>query len=794
MRSTATTGEATPAEDVEKRLRKCLVLFTEKYYPDMAKMLQTCAEMLEHSKENPKKPETIIKTSPEKPEAVTEKEPQKPAIKLLSAKGDLTPKQTVTSPPSNPNNSSKDDHLKNCLLDLARKYHPDLAKCIDNCVEEKNQAQPEVTSVDHKVKSPILSPTPEPIADSEERKQVNDRLFKVADFYHPSFANILQNRNSSTASSPSPEDPFKKQQLQNRSPQLADKYHPDLTKSIGEYAEKIKEAQFIAEHIQQGNSRKMPISMPKNQPDEPFLSHSESKAYDEDQDLKVPFVRFADNHHPEFPSSINRFPTELTQPQGQLQVAEPTILPPASAQPMNMSLKSNERDVIIQKESERQSYLHPTAEQYHPKLTKIIVKCVEKQESSQDELIKPLFQHMEQIKRSPVVEDAKKGVQLQECLQRFTEKYQPELGTCMAKCVDKFDQLSNKGASPVQHSLDCSGKDLDLCLLDFAKQNHPELAKCLGACMEKVEQGQGRKASSASADSQEMEKEKKLPQNHLLQSIKINQPELAKLTVEHLDNENNLNANQGASTEVEKNEIGREKELLQQCLIQLTKLRQPDLREPIEKDLEEHRRTDIKLLGTPQKQLPNVSEPVSTEKTLESSKDSLNGAATETSNMTALEPIKESLEKIAEELYPGLILSMGQCVALGEDSTVELASPESTPHKMRIYLDGMENLAKVSVVQPDNQEARKEEVIIETPMSAIAKELSPVDVEFIMERQSAATSPEAKRRDLLNSVIVILKHIWPELMECLHREVMNEPSDVEQSYVNKEMPLNHSTG
>ncbi|VDN98248.1 unnamed protein product [Rodentolepis nana] len=773
MRSTTTAGEAIPAEDVEKRLRKCLVLFTEKYYPDMAKMLQTCAEMLEQSKENSRKPETVPKTLIEKPESVTGKEPLKPATKLERVKEDLTPKLPVASSLNNRSNSSKDDHLKNCLLDLARKYHPDLAKCIDNCVEERNQMQP-LPSVDPTVKSPLLSHTSEPMPVSEERKQTNNHLVRGPELYHPSYANGLHSRNSLPASCPSPEGPFKRRQLQNRLLQFPDKYRPDLTKSNGEYAEKPEELQFTSEPITQRNSKQTSLIMPKSPPAEFFLPHSQSKFYDTEQDLKVPLVRFAENHYPEFTCSINRYPTELRQPQGQTQPAEPTTLPTASTQPMEISLRSNGREVIAQRESERQTYMHPIAEQYHPKLTKIIVKCVDKHESSENEPFKPLFQDMEPMKRSPMVEDAKKGVQLYECLLRFTEKYQPELGVCIAKCVEKLDQLSNKRASFVQPPVDSGGKDLDLCLLEFAKQNHPELARCLGACMEKVEQSQGRKISSTSSDLHEIEKEKKLLQNYILQLTKIYQPELAKLMIEYLENENNLNADHGTLPVVEKHENGKERELLQQCLLQLTKLRQPDLGE-----LEEQRRTDIEHCGTAPRQLSNVSEPFATEKALESTNDSLKYAATEIGNLTALGPIKESLEKIAEELYPDLVLPMGQCVALGEDSNVELASPESTQHKMRIYLDGMENLAKVSVLQTDCQETRKEEVIIETPMSAIAKELSPVDVEFIMERQSAATSPEAKRRDLLNSVIVILKHIWPELMECLRREVMDEPSEVE---------------
>ncbi|KAM3181240.1 hypothetical protein ACTXT7_014755 [Hymenolepis weldensis] len=776
MSETATAGGAIPAEDVERRLRKCLILFTEKYYPDLAKMLTKCAEKLEQSKEDLMEPEIIQENLTEKPEPETEKESQGSPIQPELDKEDLMPKPPIKGTSNIPSNFSKNEHLKNCLLDLAKKYHPDLAKCISKCVEENDQAQPlpkpEATlekPVDSIVMPPILTPAPKPTPDPAKGKQMNGCLDRVAELYHPKLPICLQSCDPSTATGPCIEGSSEGQQLQTCLTHLANKYHPDLAKCIEKYADKIEQSQAATEPIQHENSEeKFPVT-PVNPPTEPLPSPPESTDDNLEQDLKVCLVQFAEKCHPDFDNCINKCAKKLEQSQEPTIATESTALSPASAQPTDAFPKPIEKEVSTQKESEFQNRFPEFAENYHPDLAEYISKYVEKLETRQVEPAQPPIQPSEPTRHIPIAENAKKDVQFQNCLLRFTEKYHPELATCIAKCAGKLRQFSNEQVSPVQPPVESSDKDLYLCLLTFADQYHPELDKCLRACVEKMDQGQTKKAPAAPVDQQESGEEKKLLQDFLLQLTKLHQPELAKLIEEGLANGNNPIDDQNPPIVEDKHEIEEEKEPPQRCLIQ--------------KDLNEQQQTDTKLVGTVSKEPPKDSEPFATEGITESSKESLKHALTETNDPSALDPIKESLERIAEDLYPDLTLSMGQCVALGEDSNVELASPESTTHKMRIYLDDMENLAKVSVLPTDSQETRKEEVIIETPMSAIAKasELSPVDVEFIMERQSGATSAEAEKRDLLNSMVVILKHIWPELMESLRREMMEETSDIEKA-------------
>lgn len=785
MSETATAGGAIPAEDVERRLRKCLILFTEKYYPDLAKMLARCAEKLEQSKEDPKEPGTIQENLTEEPEPETDKEPQRPPIQPELDKEDSMPKPPVKDTSDIPCDFSKNEHLKNCLLDLAKKYHPDLAKCINKCVEENNQAQPlpEATPekpVDSIVIPPILPPASKPTPDPAEGKQMNGCFDREAELYHPKLPICLQSCDPSTAASPCIEGSSERQQLQTCLTDLANKYHPDLAKCIGKYTDKIEQSQATTEPIQHGNSEeKFPVT-PVNPPTELLPSPPESTDDNVEQDLKVCLAQFAEKCHPEFDNRINKCAKKLEQSQEPTIATESTALSPASAQTTDASPEPIEMEVSKQNESEFQNCFLEFAENYHSDLAECISRRVEKLETWQVEPAQPPIQPTEPTPNIPIAEDAKKDVQLQNCLLRFTEKYHPELAICIAKSVDKLRQFSNEQVSSVQPPVDRSDKDLYLCLLTFADQYHPELAKSLRTCVKKMDQGQTKKAPVAPANQKESEEEKKLLQDFLLQLTKLHQPELAKLIEEGMASENNPNVDQNPPPVEEKYEIEKEKEPLQRCLIQPTEPHQPDLANIIEKDLNEQQQTDTKLVGTVSNEPPKDSEPFATEEITESSKESLKHALTETENPPALDPIKESLERIAEDLYPDLTLSMGQCVALGEDSNVELASPESTSHKMRIYLDDMENLAKVSVLSTDSQETKKEEVIIETPMAAIAKEseLSPVDVEFIMERQSAATSAEAEKRDLLNSMVVILKYIWPELMESLRREMMEDTSDI----------------
>ncbi|VUZ43509.1 unnamed protein product [Hymenolepis diminuta] len=467
MRETATAGGAIPAEDVERRLRKCLILFTEKYYPDLAKLLTKCAEKLEQSKEDPKEPETTQENSTEEPEPETEKEPQGPPIQPELDKEDSIPKPPVKDTSNIPCDFSKNEHLKNCLLDLAKKYHPDLAKCINKCVEENNQAQPlpkpEATPekpVDHIVMSPILPPAPKPTPDPVEGKHMNDCFTKVAELYHPKLPVSLQSCDPSTAPSSCIEASSERQQLQTCLTHLANKYHPDLAKCIGKYADKIEQSQATAEPIQHGNSEeKFPVT-PVNPPTKPLPLPPESTDDNVEQDLKVCSPQFAEKCHPEFDDRINKCAKKLQQSQEQTIATESTVLSLASAQITDASPKPIEKEVSTQKESEFQNRFLDFAENYHTDLAECISKCVEKLEIWQVEPAQPPIQPTEPTPNILVAEDAKKDVKLQYCSLRFTEKYHPELAICIAKCVDELRQFSIEQVSPVQPPVDSSDKDL----------------------------------------------------------------------------------------------------------------------------------------------------------------------------------------------------------------------------------------------------------------------------------------------------------------------------------------------
>ncbi|KAL5964177.1 5-methylcytosine rRNA methyltransferase NSUN4 [Taenia solium] len=118
-----------------------------------------------------------------------------------------------------------------------------------------------------------------------------------------------------------------------------------------------------------------------------------------------------------------------------------------------------------------------------------------------------------------------------------------------------------------------------------------------------------------------------------------------------------------------------------------------------------------------------------------------------------------------------------------EFTTEEVFSPIttlSTQRRIRIYLEDLENVRKVSLIplcKTDKLGNPQEEIVIDSNLDSCTDEskLSSVDVEFTMEQ--ADTTPldlESQDEDLKKCIAVILKHIWSELIECIRREGLSD--------------------